>query len=98
MWNALQRPHVLAFVRSQRDVLRTSLSGAAIFRMRELSMQDDNRAAAVTATAKLMSEDDQQVAAGSRQSIPGLVVIIETGQPAAVQATVIEHDPTNSKA
>jgi len=79
MWKALNTQHAQAYLRKQRQVFRASLVDEATHRMRALSQQDEHRAAAVTATAKLMSEDDQQVAQGSRQSVPGLVVIIETG-------------------
>jgi hypothetical protein len=61
----------------------------------ELSEQDDNRAAAVTATAKLMSEADQQDSTAAQRSAPGLVVVIQTG-PAVSHALpnvqTIEHD------
>ena len=46
--------------------------------MRELSEQDDNRAAAVSATRVLMFEDIQDKAI-AQQPIPGLQVVIVQG-------------------
>jgi hypothetical protein len=79
---ALERPHVAAYLRTQRQVFRASLSTEATFRMRELSRQDENKAAAFSATSKLMSEADQEVNSSTQRHAPGLVVqIINT--PAA---------------
>lgn len=97
MRKALGRPHVIAYLRNERQVFRASLVDEATFRMRQLSKQDDNRAAAVTATAKLMNEADEQVSAAAQRHAPGLVVIIQAG-PGPVTATTIEHDPTKSEA
>lgn len=78
MRSALERAHVAAYIRHQRQVFRASLVDEATFRMRALSQQDDNRAAAVTATARLMSEVDEQVNRSTERSSPGVVIIIQT--------------------
>lgn len=91
-WLALQQAHVINYIRQQRQVFRASLVDEATFRVRELSRQDDNKAAAFSAASRLMSEQDEQVSRGSQHSSPGLVVIIQ----GPVQAKVIEHDPTET--
>lgn len=73
---ALDRSHVQAYLRSQRQVFRASLVDEATFRMRALSRQDENKAAAFSATSKLMSESDQEHSAGAQRHAPGLVVQI----------------------
>lgn len=80
---ALDRSHVQAYLRSQRQVFRASLTDRATFRMVELSEQDDNRAAAFSATSKLMNEHDQQVSSGNQRHAPGLVVQIINSVPLA---------------
>lgn len=76
MWRQLQLGHVQAYLRSQRQVFRESLTDRATFRMIELSEQDDNMAAAVTATRALMNEHDQSVAGGAAIKAPGLQIVI----------------------
>lgn len=89
MWKALQLTHVQAYLRTQREVFRASLVDRATFRMIELSEQDDNRAAAFSATSKLMSEADEQVSSGSHRAAPGLVVQI-INSPVASHATSVK--------
>lgn len=91
MWRALQSPHAQAYLRKQRQVFRASLVDEATHRMRALSKQDSHMAAAVTATAKLMSEEDQSVNRGPQQSAPGFVILIQTSQDVGkVVGTTIE--------
>jgi hypothetical protein len=78
MWLALQRPHVIAYIKQQRQVFRESVSSWADFRMLELAKQDDNKAAAFSATKDLRGITDQSVSISQRQSSPGLVVIIQS--------------------
>lgn len=73
---ALERPNVQAYLRQQRQVFRASLTDRATFRMLELSEQDENKAAAVTATRALMCEDDQSVNGAAAQRVPGLQIVI----------------------
>lgn len=94
MWRSLQSNHVQAYLRKQREVFRTSLVDRATFRMIALSEQDDNKAAAVTATAKLMSEVDQEHTNSSHQAMPGLVVrIINSSVSTAVSPAVSTAQP-----
>jgi hypothetical protein len=82
MLYALQRPHVVAFVRQQRDVLRASMCGANILALVEVRDQKLNQMARVNAVLALERMDDQQVAAGQHRAAPGLTIVIETHGPA----------------
>lgn len=93
---ALEQPHVKAYLSQQRQVFRESASTRADFRLIELSEQNKNMAAAVSATQSLRGEPDQQVSAGVHRQSPGVTIIIEA--PAATQmraesVRVIEHEP-----
>jgi len=94
MWKALQLNHVQAYLRKQREVFRSSLVDRATFRMIELSEQDDNRAAAVTATAKLLNEPDQEHSQGNQRHAPGLVVQIinSSPQPPTIDITPVQDE------
>lgn len=99
---ALRKPHVKRHYLMELDVLRTSARARATFRMVELSEQDDNRAAAVTATRILMNEQDQEVTRGSTQAAPGLVVVIQQAHDMAHVGNMpakplIEHDPDSER-
>lgn len=78
---ALDRPHVLAYLKAERMVLHASMSGWADFRMRELAAQNKNMAAAVSATKELRGFSDQEHSAGAQRHAPGLVVQIITAAP-----------------
>lgn len=75
---ALEQQHVQAYLRAQRQVFREGASTRANFRMVELSEQDDNRAAAVSATKVLMGEPDQQVSGAAARAAPGFTILIRT--------------------
>lgn len=77
---ALRRPQVQSYLRAERQVLRASLSCRAEFRMVELSEQNDNLAAAVTATKAVRGEQDQDDSAAQHRATPGLTIVI-TGAP-----------------
>lgn len=89
---ALRAQHVITYLRNERDVLRTSLSTRANFRMVELSEQDGNRAAAVSATKELMYLEDQSHSAGTQRQSPGLTIIIE-GAHHSRDVRVIDDKP-----
>lgn len=75
---ALREHHVIAYLKEQRQVFREGASTRANFRMVELSEQDDNRAAAVSATKVLMGEPDQQVSGVAARAAPGFTILIRT--------------------
>lgn len=90
---ALDRSHVQAYLRSQRQVFRECLSTRGLTRLVELSEQNANLTAAVSATRTLMSESDQEHSAGAQRHAPGLVVQIINSH-ALPSSTVIEPNHT----
>lgn len=76
MRSALERNHVQAYLRQQRQVFRECLSTRGLTRLVELSEQNDNLTAAVSATRTLLNESDQEHSAGAQRHAPGLVVQI----------------------
>jgi hypothetical protein len=62
MRKALEKPHVRAYLRTQRDVFRASISARVIFRLDELARQNENRAAAVSPFRTILQLDDDDAA------------------------------------
>lgn len=91
---ALSRPHVLAYVRGQRHVLLTSMTGSNILTLADVRDQVDNQMARVQAVKALEQLADEQAGGRSSASIatPGLVVVINTGptDPAISARTVTD--------
>jgi hypothetical protein len=87
MRRALERPHVRMYLRGQRDVFRASISARVIFRLDELARQNDNRAAAVSASRTILQLEDEAEARPARgtQQLPGLCIVIQApaSQPPA---------------
>jgi hypothetical protein len=79
MREALERPHVLAFIRSQKQVMRTAASGANILALTEVRDQRDNQMARVQAVKALEQlSDTDQARGGSAPAQPGLTIQIIT--------------------
>lgn len=88
MRRALERPHVRAYLRGQRDVFRASISSRVIFRLDELSRQNVNMNAAVGASRAILQLEDEEVQQrrGSVSS-PGLVIQIVSSPVPRVPVT-----------
>lgn len=89
MRSALQRSHVLAYLRHQREVLRQSICAGNPNRLREIRDQDDNRAAAVRAVLALEGMSEPVYRHGGAASIPGCVVVVA---PAGYEAKHVTLD------
>lgn len=76
---ALRRPHVLAYVRGQREVLLERECGRNIHTLVNVRDQKRNQMARVQAVKALEQMDDQPAAASGRQSVAGLVLILGSG-------------------
>jgi len=81
MRKALAKPHVQAYLRVQREVLRTSLCGGNILALAYVRDQTDNQMARVQAVKALEQIGEEQARTAS-PSTPGLVVVINTGPQA----------------
>lgn len=97
MRKALGKPHIQAYLRAERVVLRESMSPRNIHRLREIRDAADNMPA-VQAIRTLEGMADQQQSGTAKQSLPGLVVQINVAsgprQPTVLTdaRNVIEQD------
>jgi hypothetical protein len=75
---ALNQSHVRAFIREQRDVLRTSMSGRNILVLAEVRDQTDNQMARVAAIKVLEGEAEQALGnkANGGGQLPGFTILI----------------------
>jgi hypothetical protein len=87
--NALQRPHVLAYYKQQRQVLRERESPANIHRLAEIRDAADNMPA-VQAAKALMSDESQPSSVNSGSPWLTIRVIAAPAAP-VLPAKVIEH-------
>lgn len=89
---ALNRPHVVSYLKAKREVFRVHASTANIHRLVEMRDQDENKMAAVTAIKALEQiGESEQVSRGS-QALPGLQIVI-VQQPLIQQQAVIDAKP-----
>lgn len=99
MRKALNRPHVIAYLRAEREVFRASISPKNIHRLKQIRDAADNMPA-VNAIKVLEQISDEQTNVGVTHS-PHLTIRIVNVQPAPdfvnqkdVSSTVtIPHDP-----
>jgi len=88
---ALSRPHVLAYLRQEREVLRASMSGANILTLAEIRRNSRNDNARVNAVKALEQMGDDQTQRNSNAfRAPGMVIqIVNT-------SAVTAHLPQNT--
>jgi hypothetical protein len=96
---AMKRPHVLRYLRHERDVLLASYVAQNPRRLAALRDQSTNMAAAVRAAATLEMMHDNPAARGGASAplLPGLVIQIVGSSDAAVNPRVIEHEPARDR-
>jgi hypothetical protein len=90
---ALERPHVISWIRAQREVFRAHVSAQNIHRAKKMRDESDNQMAALGAM-KLIEQIGDQSAPGAQQpASPGLVIVVmgNAAQP-STDPKVIEHD------
>lgn len=80
---ALQKPHVLAHMKREMQVLRESERPRSICRLTELRDQDDNKMVAFNAAKELAGSSADEQSSAQRQAMPGLVVVVNTIQRSA---------------
>ena len=73
---ALAKPHVLQYLRREREVLRASVSGSNILELDRIKRSSRNDNARVNAIKTLEQLGDEQQTTANRAS-PGLVVVIQ---------------------
>jgi hypothetical protein len=85
MRKAMRRPHVLQYLRDERQVLLAAISTATPLRLAQLRDQDENRNAAVNACRVLENLDADMPMRGGQASAPGFVIVLNTHAGALTQ-------------
>jgi hypothetical protein len=80
---AMQRPHVVAYIKAKREVFRVHASAGNIHRLVEMRDQDENKMAVVTAIKALEQLGDDPQSQRAANSLPGLQIVIVQGGSAA---------------
>jgi hypothetical protein len=90
---ALRRPHVMAYYRSECEVLRLSGRAKRLHRLEALGGQDGNAAVAAIKAAEQIG-DEQATSPNGIIQRPGLVIVIQEREtrPVTAELAVIEHD------
>lgn len=92
---ALTRPHVIRYLREQREVLRASMCGANLLALADVRDQRDNQNARVAAVNALERMDEVAARPSSVGSTPGLTIQIITPQLSTPdQHLVVDASPT----
>lgn len=94
MRTALEKPHVLAYMRQQRQVFRASINASNDLRLAKVRDNSGNALAIVQAVRTLegMDTDAQQSVAG-RAQVAGFVIVLREGQapqPLTINATDVQ--------
>lgn len=96
MRKALEKPHVISYLRHRRQVFRASICAANDLRLAAVRDTAGNTMAVVQAIRALEQLDAEPTASRSNApQLPGLVVQIINNGPSAVEARVIEPDATD---
>ena len=96
---AMSKPHVLQYLRRERQVLLASYVAQNPRRLAQLRDQDENRAASVRAAATLEAMHDAPAARGGSDVPvqPGLQIVIVTSKDPATVGPLIEHAPDDGE-
>jgi len=102
----LEKPQVLAYLRSQREVFRASLSTKTLWHLDQISSQRVNMNAAVAACRAVLGQDEQSRPITSVS--PRLTIVIRPADPSPTPVTIEAkpldelgtdpHDPTRELA
>lgn len=96
---AMQRPHVIRFLRERREVFRSHASAGNIRRLVQMRDQDENKMAVVQAIKALEQIGEDQSATRGVASSPGMVIVVVKQGADAIEVIpstpmrTIEHDP-----
>lgn len=89
---ALDRPHVRAFIKAERDVFRAYVSGQNIHHAAEIRNKSGNAMARLGAMKYIDGEQDQGLGSNGQRQSPGLTIIIE-GAHHSRDVRVIDDKP-----
>lgn len=88
---SLQRPHVLGYYKTAREVLRSRESPRNIHTLIEVRDQTSNQMARVNAVKALEQLDDAPGIGAGALRAAGIVIMVGAAQPVAVQHAVLER-------
>jgi hypothetical protein len=88
LYAALRSPHVKQHYLSELDVLRTSERARNIHRAVEIREQTSNQMASIQAIKLLEQISDDAPASRGSVSLPGLVIVVNTGAPLTQPPTI----------
>jgi hypothetical protein len=96
MRKAMAKPHVQAYLRSERQVLRESLSPRNIHRLREIRDAANNMPAIQAIRTLEQMSDDQPTGGSAASHSPGITIrIINQAPQQATQVNVSHGELTN---
>jgi hypothetical protein len=87
---AMERPHVLRYLRDNREVFRVAACSSNILKLVELRDSSPNAMARVQAIKALEGIEDESTRTAGRQTVPGLVVVIQQSTPPPTPQHIVE--------
>jgi hypothetical protein len=96
MRKAMRRPHVLSYLRDERQVLLAAISTATPLRLAQLRDQNCNMNAAVNAARTLEGLDADLPMRGAAASAPGFVIVLNAATAVAPGDAAIVIDAAAS--
>lgn len=91
MRNALERPHVLRYLKEQKQVFRAAVSAQNISALAKIRDESGNAMAQLGAIKVLEQLDEEHQAGTAAKSLPGLqIVVVQAG----AAPTTIDVTPT----
>lgn len=83
---ALQRPHVIAYLKARREVFRVNACAGNIHRLVKVADSDRNAMAVVAAVKAMEQIGELEAATGGRSALPGLQIVIIQSPAARIPA------------
>lgn len=93
---ALERPHVIRYLREQKQVFRASASSQNISRLVAIRDQGSNAMAQLGAIKLLEQVDEQEERKGAVRT-PGVTIVIATGEQ-SLKSVTIDAQPSAKRA
>lgn len=94
---SLKKPHVLQYVKAEREVFRAAICTGNIFKLAAIRDQDSNQMAALGAIKQLEQIGDEPGSNSGANVPPGLVIQIINAAPLISDQKHIELIPLNSQ-
>jgi hypothetical protein len=76
---ALQRPHVIAYLKQRREVFRVNACAGNIHRLAKVAESSGNAMAVVQAVKAMEQIGENEAQSGGRSALPGLQIVVIQG-------------------